>query len=419
MFELTALLGAYYLLSHGFDSTLRWVLDLVKAAPLIYLRDGAMIVAIVLGFVDVVANRREALLSFGLLTFVLVGAVVAGASGLPVAQVLFGVKVWLPLLFGVTLANDGVAAKLDRPRLWGTVWALLVFGVVLNLFVKYPWSGMTMQVGDTQVAANREWETGGLSRVSGFSRTSFDAAICILLLAFYLVVRSDSWPRRGLIWFCSGVAVVLTTTKGAIGAWLLATPILPLLLGVRPELYVYQRFRRSLAFGAVTMLALIAAFTPLLSTQLTWGVLEEGTPAFFLFASFGDRIVNTWPNAFKLLDSWQFVTGRGLGGIGSAQSYFELNKFCPADSFFVYLYVTAGLVGAAMYMAMLAGMWQLNLSKFSGRLTYCVLLFVFVYGVTVNVVESAVALMAVGAAAAQLAKREPSYVYTQSSYVYG
>ncbi|HEX5659961.1 MAG TPA: hypothetical protein VFX59_22350, partial [Polyangiales bacterium] len=310
MFELTALLGAYYLLSQGFDSTQRWLLDIVRAAPLIYLRDGAMIIAIVLGFVDVVANRRDALLSFGLLTFVLVGAVIAGASGLPVQQVLFGIKVWLPLLLGVALANEGVAQKLDRPRLWGLVWTLLVFGVLLNVFVKYPWSGMTMQVGDTQVEANREWDTGGFNRVSGFSRTSFDASICIMLLAFYLVLRSERWLMRGVIWLLTGVAVVLTTTKGAIGAWLVATPILPLVLGARPELYAHQRARRTLAFGTVTALALIAAVTPLVSTQMTWGLLEEGTVEFFLLASFGDRIVNTWPNAFKLLDAWQYVTGR-------------------------------------------------------------------------------------------------------------
>ncbi|HEY6882178.1 MAG TPA: hypothetical protein VI299_29310 [Polyangiales bacterium] len=415
MYGLIALLGAYYLVSQGFDSTLRWAFDLVKAAPLIYARDGAMIIAIVLGFVDVVANRRDALLSFGLLTFILVGAVIGGASGLPLQQVLFGIKVWLPLLLGMAMASEGVAELLDRPRVWGAIWALLVVGILLNLFVKYPWTGMTMQVGDTQVEANREWDTGGFSRVSGFSRTSFDAAICVILLGFYLVLRSPSLLVRAVVWLLTGASVVLTTTKGAVGAWLVATPILPLILGVKP--LDTQRFRRTLAFSAVTVLALFAALTPLISTQMQWGVLEEGTVEFFLFASFGDRITNTWPSAFKLLDAWQFVTGRGVGGIGAAQTYFELDTFCPADSFFVYVYVTAGLVGAALYFAMLAGMWQLNLSRFAGRLTYCILLFVFVYGLTVNVVESAVALMAVGAAAAQLVKREPGYAYAPQ-YVY-
>jgi hypothetical protein len=420
MYGLMALLGAFYLVSQGFDSTLRWVLDLVKAAPVIYLRDGAMIIAIVLGFVDVVANRRDALLPFGLLTFILVGAIIGGASELPLQQVVFGIKVWLPLLLGVALMTDGVAELFDRPRVWGWIWALLVFGIVLNLFVKYPWTGMTMQVGDTQVEANREWDTNGFSRVSGFSRTSFDAAICILLLGFYLMLRSQRLWARALIWLFTGAAVILTTTKGAIGAWLVATPILPIVLGAssNPLVYEQQRARRALAYSAVTVLALIAALTPLISTQMTWGILEEGTVEFMLFASFGDRITITWPNAFKLLDAWQFVTGRGIGGIGAAQAYFEIDTFCPADSFFVYLYITAGLVGAALYFGMLAGMWQLNLSKFGGRLTYLVLLFVFVYGLTVNVVESGVALIAVGAAAAYLAKRQPAYAHA-SNYVYG
>jgi O-antigen ligase len=403
---LMAFLGGYYLLSQGFDSLLRWLVDLIKVAPLIYARDGAMIFVIVLGYVDIVAQFRAALVPFALLTFLIVGCVIGAAAGLPFAQLLFGFKVWLPLLLGFFLVSSDAHLLLHRPKLWSRVWAVLVLGIIANVFVTFPWAGMLMQVGETTVEANREWDAGGFNRVSGFSRTSFDAAICILLLALYLMVAHKKLGHRVLIWMLSGVAVVLTTTKGAVGAYLVATLLLPLVLSIDPERSEHQKIRRVTAQLAVTVLALVAALVPLFASQVKPGYIEEGTVEFFLFASFGERMSLTWPTAFGLLDSWQFVTGRGIGGIGAAQTYFELDRFCPADSLFVYVYVTAGLVGVALYLALIAGIWTLNLSATAGRLTFFVLLFVFVYGTTVNVVESAVALMSIGAAAAQLSKRE-------------
>ncbi|MEY4509214.1 MAG: hypothetical protein RLZZ450_1336 [Pseudomonadota bacterium] len=407
---LMAFLGGYYLLSQGFDSLLRWLFDLIKVAPLIYARDGAMIFVIVLGFVDVVAQVRAALVPFALLTFLIVGCVIGAAAGLPFAQLLFGFKVWLPLLFGFFLTSSDAHLALHRPRMWTWVWALMVVGVIANVFITYPWAGMLMQVGETTVEANREWDAGGFNRASGFSRTSFDAAICVLLLSFYLLVVHKKLLYRVAIWLLTGTAVVLTTTKGAVGAFLVATFVAPLVLSIDPERYSTQRVRRVIAQATVSVLAVIAALVPLVAGQIGTGYIEEGTVEFFLLASFGERISLTWPTAFGLLDSWQFVTGRGIGGIGAAQTFFELDRFCPADSLFVYVYVTAGLVGVAMYLALLSGVWTLNLGSTGGRLTFFVLLFVFVYGTTVNVVESAVALMSIGAAAAQLTKRESAHL---------
>jgi hypothetical protein len=214
---------------------------------------------------------------------------------------------------------------------------------------------------------------------------------------------------RVAVWLLSGVAVALTTTKGAVGAYLVATFLVPLVLSIDPRRYGEQKLRRIVPQAAVTVLGLFAGMVPLLASQLETGIIEEGTVQHFLFASFGERISLTWPSSFGLLESWQFVIGRGIGGIGAAQTYFEIDRFCPADSLFVYLYVTAGLVGAAMYLVLIAGVWTLNLSAPGGQLAFFVLLFVLVYGTTVNVVESAVALMSIGAAAAQLAKRERFY----------
>jgi len=277
------------------------------------------------------------------------------------------------------------------------VWCVLLVGIFTNLFVTYPWTGMVMQVGDTAVMANREWSTGGFARVSGFSRTSFDAAICIILLGFYLVITGPRLAARASIWLLTGAAVVLTTTKATIGVFIVATPMLPLIMATpRPHA---SRFARKIVpcatLGAVAVVGLAA---PVITSQIDLPLLETGTLEHLMFASLIDRAWSTWPTAWSLLDSWQIVLGRGVGGIGAAQSYFELARSSPADNLFVYLYVTAGLPAAALYCYVAGLCWKLDLASTASRLCYCVLLFLFVDGLTTNVIECAPALAVIGAA---------------------
>jgi hypothetical protein len=409
MLRLMELFGTWYMLSQGFDSVVRWVLELASLGPLIYLRDALMLVTIVFGYVELGASRREAVLPFSLLTFMLLGVLISVISGLPAAQVAFGVKVWLPLLFGFLLISSGVVERYDRPRFWLWVWGLLMFGIVLNVWVTYPWAGMVMNVGGQEIEANREWVTQSFNRVSGFSRTSFDAAIFIILLAYYLTARVRTVLQQIVIWVLSGVGIVLTTTKGAILAYLVSSVVLPLVLSMKPVSVQRTRARPLLAHSVVALFGFVGAAIPLLAGQMWKGEFEQGTVEDLLFSSFGDRVTVTWPNAFGLLSGTQYATGRGLGGLGAAQTYFELSKFSPGDNLFVYLYVTAGLAGALIYFLPLLGVWRLNLLRFGDYLAFATLLFVYVFGMTVNVVESAVALMAMGACAAQLGKRRQAY----------
>jgi hypothetical protein len=418
MLRMMALFGTWYMLSQCFDSVVRWVLELVKLGPLIYLRDALMLVAILFGYIELGSSRREAVTPFAMLTFMLVGVVIAATSGLPSVQIAFGVKVWLPLLFGFLLISSEVVQTYDRPRFWLWVWGLLVFGIVLNVWVTYPWAGMVMNVGGQEIEANREWVTQSFNRVSGFSRTSFDAAIFVILLGFYLTARVRTVLQQVVVWLFSGVAIVLTTTKGAIFAYLIASFVLPLVLSMKPEPVERTRARGVLACSVVTLFGFIGAAIPLLAGQMWKAEFEQGTIEDLLFSSFGDRVTITWPHAFGLLNGWQFITGRGLGGLGAAQTYFELHRFTPGDNLFVYLYVTAGLFGALMYLLPLVAQWRLKLLRFGDYLTFATLLFIYVFGMTVNVIESAVALMAIGACAAQLSKPRPAPAYAPSSYSY-
>jgi hypothetical protein len=400
MVRLIAILSASYLLSHAFDSLLRWLLAQAGAAAAIYLREGAIVFAVLLGTVDLIVKRRPAVVLSAVVAFLIVSSTMSVINGLSPMQVLYGVKVWLPLLLGYLLTSSTATSALHKPALWSGIWLLLVAGVIINYFVKYPWSGMVMTVGDIEITANREWDTGGISRLSGFSRTSYDAAIFVLFLAFYLCVVLRSVFVRIVIWLVSGAVIALTTTKGAITTYIIATPGLPFVLASRPGQGESSSVVRTLSILQIAVPAAAGLLAPVILSQIQFFDLSPNSVEFLLFASFLDRVLNTWPDAFRLLESWQHFTGRGLGGIGVAQGYFEPKLFNPADNMFVYFYVTAGIFGAISYVALAATVWRLDLSTIGGRLCFCTLLIAFVYGVTTNVIESAPSLIAIGAVVA-------------------
>lgn len=398
MRRLIGLAVVVFVLSHGFDSLIRWVLELVKLGPLIYARDAVALGAILLGCADLVRRNADARTLLAALA-ALAGATAVGfGSALPVEQIGFGLKIWLPMFLGLVAVTSGAIHDLDQPRRWLWVWGLLVAGVLTNLSVSFPWEGLVIQVGDTAVSGNRAWSTGGIARVSGFSRTSFDAAMCIVLLAFYLV---HSLPRRSwrtALWVVSGVAIVVTTTKATIGVFIAATPLLPVVgstIPGRPSVNAPRRLLASLAVGSVAAVGLVA---PVVTASMDLPLLETGSLEHLLFASLVDRAWSTWPRAWALIDSWQLVLGRGVGGIGAAQSYYELARSSPADNLFVYAYVTGGAFAALIYLYVAQLCWHMSLTSRGSRISYFILLFLFVDGLTTNVVECAAALIAVGAA---------------------
>jgi hypothetical protein len=398
--KLIAIAAAAFVLSHGFDSLLRWLFELVHLGALIYARDAIALAAILLGFVDLVAREPDATVPLGALA-ALIGATAVGvASSLPIEQIGFGIKVWLPLFLGLVTHSSGAIRDLDVPRRWLWVWGTLVMGVLANIFVTYPWAGMVIQVGDTAVTANREWSTGGIARVSGFSRTSFDGAMCIILLAFYLVMTLERRVERITVWLLSGAAIAATTTKATIGVYIAATPMLPLLLTAEAYRPSGLAIRRVVVCSALTLIAAIGLIVPVVTSQIDLPLLQEGSIEHLLFASLVDRAWSTWPEAWSLLSSWQVVLGRGLGGIGAAQFYYEKELASPADNLFVYAYVTGGLAAAAIYVWVAQLCWSLTLTTRVSRLCYCILLFLFVDGLTTNVIECAPALITIGTACA-------------------
>jgi hypothetical protein len=388
-----AVLAAAYIASQAFDSVIRWLLNLVHAAAAIYLRDVDLIVMAFLCCYLIIREGRS--VTRIVLMFALVAVLVCGSlySELSLVQTLFGVKVWLPVLVGFLLFEAEVVPSMNWRKTWWAVWFVLCCGVFLNHFVEYPWSGLNVDVGDASISANREWAAGGIRRLSGLSRTSYDAAAAILILHIYLIAPSRRLAPRLLLILFSGAAIVLTTSKGAVAAFLATACGLP---------FVYyagstKSAAKYLLCGGLIVLAVIGMAVPIVSEQIQFPRLQVGTPEFWLFSSFVDRAWVTWPRSFSLLSQgWQWLVGRGVGGIGAAQSLFEPSIYTPGDNFFIYLYVTAGAFGVAFYVYLALSALKLSFSAASHRAAYLLVLAIFAYGLTVNLVESAAFALSLG-----------------------
>jgi hypothetical protein len=388
--KLASILMAAYVVSQGFDSAIRWLLAFGGLAPLIYLRDVGLAVSVGLCLVALIQRNQEMSRSFWVLWITAGGVLVAIISGLPLTQVLFGIKVFLPVIAGFFLMEAGATAYLNRPGFWLFIWFAICMGVVANYFVQFPWSGLSLTVGDTQVVANREWTAGGIRRLSGFARTSFDAALIILLLFVYLVMSVKSKLLRFGLVLLSLVAMVLTTSKGVVGVFVGALVILPFFARKVP-----LRGARWLASAMIYSIAGLGLILPIVSLDIPFPHFRKGTVENWLFSSLMDRAWNTWPDAFASLHDWQFLTGRGIGGVGTAQLLFERTvTWNSADNLFVYIYVTAGLVGALLYIFFSISTSCLSLQKRGDQMALVFLFCLFGYGVTANLIEeSAVAIV--------------------------
>jgi hypothetical protein len=392
MRTLILLLSIGYLLSQAFDAVLRWMLNLGGAEPLIYLRDYSLILVIIFGCYLLMRENRSITRLFCVLWTLALSACIALFAGVKLPQVLFGLKVWLPFVTGFLLVETGLLPALNRPRAWALLWAVTCIGVGINYFYRYPWTATLIQVGDVTVTGERGATAMGIARLSGFTRANFDAATLVLLLYIYLLLQTRNTVARILLTLLSGLVIALTTTKGALSAFLTTLLLAPALSLVRRS---HSGLSHALC-AAMVVMALVGLVFPLVSVEFPFPRLQPGSVGFWLFASFVDRATNTWPHAWSLISDWQLITGRGLGGIGAAQEMFERGRANPADNMFVYFYVTAGLFGAALYLFYAFASFRLELQERHQRLAYLLLFAFFAYGLTVNMIENAPAAMVLG-----------------------
>jgi hypothetical protein len=388
----TSFIVAIYMWSVALDSPVRYGLSLIHLAALIYLRDALLISLLLVEIFLAIRVRRihaGLLVGFSILAFHSIVGLVVSRN---VPMTVFGMKAFLPLaaglVVGVRLLDDEMEDGFARMMFW--IWVVTVAGIVLDAAkVPFPWRGFSLEVGGVHVEGNRQWSTVGVSRLAGFTRASFDAAVLLSVLPFFFVLRRRLFARYAVL-FVSMVGIVLTVTKGILIGYLAALATTVLVEFRLPWKRIV--FVLALAAGIGAMVGL-----PLFFEGQTLNVYRGDPVQEFLFGSFRERINSTWPDAWSFLSEPAVsLMGTGLGGIGAAQKIFDNSRaFQPGDNMFIYLRVIMGIL-AYPYLAYLT--WNAVSAKpyEKARGASILLVQLFFAGVSLSVPESSVGGIVIG-----------------------
>ena len=377
-------------MTYLFEGPARYVLMLAHVPTLIYLRDVAAFALVAFAVSSWLGGERR-LFPLVVAVYVLFLHLLCGELTLPgVIQPLLGLKVFFTFLFGMA-ASGAIAERAEvLPKLALVAFIATVCGVALDVVIDFPWAGEAYESALATVQVSREWSSGGIPRLAGFARASFDAATIVLVLIVPLLAVRWNALFRAMLWATAFVTIWLTTSKGALLA--LAA------LAVWAVLESYVSMKR-LILPWIAAFASICFALPIAATQFGFGVRRSDVAGWL--SSFVERIDFMWPDAINTwLTHGNLVTGRGLGGIGFAQVSSEWWRYNAADNLMIYLLVSFGLF-AILY----AGGFLLSLRRtftadpsldFLARCVRGWALVVFSYGCTSNMVEQPLMNMVIG-----------------------
>jgi hypothetical protein len=377
-------------MTYLFEGPARYVLMLAHVPTLIYLRDVAAFTLVAFAVSSWLGGERR-LFPLVVAVYVLFLHLFCGVLTLPSAvQPLLGLKVFFTFLFGMAAAGAIAERTQVLPKLALAAFIASVCGVAMDVVIDFPWAGEAYESAIGTVQISREWSSGGIPRLAGFARASFDAASILLVLIVPLLASRWNVLFRAMLWVTAFVTIWLTTSKGALLA-LIAVAVWAVLESGAAT--------KRLVLPWIAGFASICLAMPILATQFGFGVRRSEVASWL--SSFLERIDFMWPDALAIwFTHGNLFTGRGLGGIGFAQGAAEWWRYNAADNLMIYLLVSFGLF-AIVY----AGGFLLSLRRtfaadpsleFLARCVRGWALVVFSYGCTSNMVEQPLMNMVIG-----------------------
>ncbi len=381
-----------------FDGVIRYYLP-PNLSFFVYIPIILMIVGLILVFFNIHITfkaHKSTLLFWYFLMISFITAVIYVPS---FPQIIFGIYIIIPLIFGLVFSNIIIMQLSNFITLFVIFLFISIAGVFAEQFISYPWTGFTYMLSGVEIEGSRQWTTHGTARLAGFSRASFSAAIQIALLSILVIVFSKSKVFSFVVWLMSLAAIVLTTTKGIIVAYIFIS-LLILFQKIIPLFFL-----KALPFFIISIMTLF----PLVSVFMSNININESNNN--QMTSIQDRIENTWPEAFEnIVSHGNALLGRGIGGIGTPQKRFiEQDLSNPADNMMVYVYGISGLLGVALliYLALISSrLIAKNMSR-NSMFIYLTLILIFTYGITTNVIEAPILSLYFGVAISHVFLNKP------------
>lgn len=369
------------------EGPLRGALSAIGVPNLLYARDLVVAASVVLALALPLTTRARfapglVLMAWLLAVHLCIGLLLGGTA----FQRLFGLKIFLPMLWGVAVFASIQHNMAPFLRATAVFFGVSTVGVFINHFVgAWPWEGLSYETAFGAVETTRQWwMDGGTRRLPGFARASFDAAMIIGLTGVVLLATARSIWLRLVVAGVGLAAIVMTTSKGMVIAFVLAALWLALANRSASSLRIGK--------GIVVLLLLCTCLVPALFLFISVPLQPPDISS--LLTSLWDRFAWMWPNAYDLLpDGYGALTGVGPGGIGTALDRpDEIWLPNSADSIFVYFYVTFGLAGIAYLafplMAILGSPGGANGANGLQSFAWAGLLIIaYGYGLSINMIE--------------------------------
>ena len=394
-----------------FDAPLRFFFVSIGAPLLIYLKDILMVGLCIKVLLNIVYSGRINKTLMMVLILITYGIASGLLNQLNLPQVLFGVKIMLTFLVGFIVVNNyGIGHSLFR-TLFQVLIPIILLGLILEILYDLPWKGMEYEIYGTTIETSRQRGTFGLPRLSGFGRSSFDTAYLLYsIVALYLgglvyENKNLSWSRNIfdiLLLVATFLGILITTTKSAILTYFLLILFYLIIRSYHHYAHWFKFIVNSLLKSALYILFLYGIIPPIIAfvspSIISRHLVSDNIYFQAVTSSYVQRLEYVWPEAFDLLSSpYQYFTGRGIGGIGAAQYYFEKHLYNPADNLYVYLLIDFGIVILAILMLFLLYKIYISRLQIRGNINlYFLSITLFGFGATVNLLESGTLFITIG-----------------------
>jgi hypothetical protein len=402
-----------YLTSLAFEGPTRTLLSVVRMENLLYIRD-LLAILMIIAACRVKPDFGGAESGNGLIHIVVYLALCHAVLGLwlgnQVAPVLFALKIFVALVFGLAVAKH---VQLHE-RVFANFLVVLFVGSVIGVYVnaligEFPWEGQEYDTAFGAVKGTKVWWAGGERRLAGFARASYSAASAIGIGGVFLSAYLERNLWKWVVFFVGMPAIYLTTSKGVIISYFLVS-IWAIWVSAGRVRTPTGQFGASGAWLAYLFCAISFA-APLISAYVSPSSdLVRTAPS--NLSSFADRAAVTWPSAFRDIDGWwEWIAGFGLGGVGSPLR-FSLNswRFNPVDNMTLYLYLNFGVLGLVYYMYLvkkvacrIASVRESDIPFELGLMA--VGLLVISYGITTQIIEDPLVTIIFGVAVAYVSKK--------------